>query len=319
MQNGRACLGDIIYRYITSDQFSSECLLDCLDLSSEHVALEIANRVEASIYVWRRRTHHKPMTNPNRSTAKSSWEMVKDLMVDGDKRELLAERAESLFLSLKQRFPGLTQTTLDTSKIQCNKVQILLHGLSSVCSWRCISFSSICHFDKLFLSFQDVGKSILESYSRVLESLAFNIVARIDDLLYVDDLNKQSDKHSSVPTVSVIAHKRVSIPYSVPVSSTPQKTALTTLSRSPAPLISPARGERTPFLHNKPPRRGFGVKRVLNNYLGVETKTKNSGNPTEGGLTSTIVVEAPATRTETKNMQHKKESVTHQAKLRLQH
>ena len=46
-------------------------------------------------------------------------------MVDGDKRELLAERAESLFLSLKQRFPGLTQTTLDTSKIQCNKVQIL--------------------------------------------------------------------------------------------------------------------------------------------------------------------------------------------------
>lgn len=285
-KNGRACLGDIIYRYITSDQFSSECLLDCLDLSSEHVALEIANRVEASIYVWRRRTHHKPMTNPNRSTAKSSWEMVKDLMVDGDKRELLAERAESLFLSLKQRFPGLTQTTLDTSKIQCNK---------------------------------DVGKSILESYSRVLESLAFNIVARIDDLLYVDDLNKQSDKHSSVPTVSVIAHKRVSIPYSVPVSSTPQKTALTTLSRSPAPLISPARGERTPFLHNKPPRRGFGVKRVLNTYLGVETKTKNSGNPTEGGLTSTIVVEAPATRTETKNMQHKKESVTHQAKLRLQH
>ncbi|KAL6327031.1 hypothetical protein AAG906_013509 [Vitis piasezkii] len=272
--NGRACLGDIIYRYITSDQFSSECLLDCLDLSSEHVALEIANRVEASIYVWRRRTHHKPMTNPNRSTAKSSWEM-----------ELLAERAESLFLSLKQRFPGLTQTTLDTSKIQCNKVQTLLHGY----------------------------------YSRVLESLAFNIVARIDDLLYVDDLNKQSDKHSSVPTVSVIAHKRVSIPYSVPVSSTPQKTALTTLSRSPAPLISPARGERTPFLHNKPPRRGFGVKRVLNNYLGVETKTKNSGNPTEGGLTSTIVVEAPATRTETKNMQHKKESVTHQAKLRLQH
>ncbi|RVW97530.1 Rop guanine nucleotide exchange factor 5 [Vitis vinifera] len=261
------------------------CFMQWESLSGGHY-LSIANRVEASIYVWRRRTHHKPMTNPNRSTAKSSWEMVKDLMVDGDKRELLAERAESLFLSLKQRFPGLTQTTLDTSKIQCNK---------------------------------DVGKSILESYSRVLESLAFNIVARIDDLLYVDDLNKQSDKHSSVPTVSVIAHKRVSIPYSVPVSSTPQKTALTTLSRSPAPLISPARGERTPFLHNKPPRRGFGVKRVLNNYLGVETKTKNSGNPTEGGLTSTIVVEAPATRTETKNMQHKKESVTHQAKLRLQH
>lgn len=259
-KNGRACLGDFIYRYITSDQFSAECLLDFLDLSSEHMALEVANRVEASVYVWRRRSHSKPPTNPTRSTAKSSWEMVKDLMVDGDKREFLAERAESLLLCLKQRFPDLTQTTLDTSKIQCNK---------------------------------DVGKSILESYSRVLESLAYNIVARIDDLLYVDDITKHSDKLSSVPTVSVIAHKKVSIPYSVPGISTPYKTASTTPTLSPAPLISPARGERTPFLKenipntniniiNKPSRRGFGVRRVLANYLGVESKAKICGNPADG-------------------------------------
>lgn len=234
-------------------------------------------------------------------------------MVDGDKRELFAERAESLFLSLKQRFPGLTQTTLDTSKILCNKVQSLGEALPSPTFFFSKIFILLTCF---WFPFQDVGKSILESYSRVLESLAFNIVARIDDLLYVDDLNKQSDKHSSIPTVSVIAHKRVSIPYSVPVSGTPQKT----LGRSPAPLISPARGERTPFLHHSNnnnskqlARRGFGVKRVLNNYLGVETKTKNSGNPTEGGpdsITSAIVV--------AKNMQHKKESVIHQAKLRVQ-
>lgn len=126
VQSGRACLGDIIYRYITSDQFSSECLLDCLDLSSEHVALEVANRVEASIYIWRRRAHSKPPTHPSRSTTKSSWDMVKDLMIDGDKRELLAERAESLLLCLKQRFPSLTQTNLDTSKIQSNKVKTSL-------------------------------------------------------------------------------------------------------------------------------------------------------------------------------------------------
>lgn len=56
-KKGRACLRDFIYRYITSDQFSSECLLDCLDISSEHIALEIANRVEAAFYVWRRRAH----------------------------------------------------------------------------------------------------------------------------------------------------------------------------------------------------------------------------------------------------------------------
>ncbi|CAK7325775.1 unnamed protein product [Dovyalis caffra] len=255
-KNGRACLGDLVHRYITSDQFSAECLLDCLDLSSEHVALEVANRVESAVYVWRRRAHSRPPPNPNRSTTKSSWEMVKDLMIDGDKRELLAERAESLLLSLKQRFPTLTQTTLDTSKIQFNK---------------------------------DVGKSILESYSRVLESLAFNIVARIDDLVYVDDLTKHSDKLSSVPTVSVISHKKVSIPYSLPVSGTPYKTTFSTPSFSPVPLISPARGERTPFLHNittsnnnKPQRRGFGVKRVLTNYLGVDSKPKICGNTNEG-------------------------------------
>lgn len=42
---------------------------------------------------------------------------------------------------------------------------------------------------KTFL--QDVGQSILESYSRVMESLAFNIMARIDDVLYVDDAIKR--------------------------------------------------------------------------------------------------------------------------------
>ena len=42
---------------------------------------------------------------------------------------------------------------------------------------------------KFFL--QDVGQSILESYSRVMESLAFNILARIDDVIYVDDATKR--------------------------------------------------------------------------------------------------------------------------------
>ncbi|PIN18722.1 hypothetical protein CDL12_08602 [Handroanthus impetiginosus] len=242
-KNGRACLGDIIYRYITSEHFSAECLLDCLDLSSEHAALEIANRVEAAIYVWRRRQQPRPTPHPNHSATRSSWEIVRDLMVHGDKRELLAERAETLLLSLKQRFPGLTQTTLDATKIQCNK---------------------------------DMGKSILESYSRVLESLAFNIVARIEDLLYVDDINKQSDKISSVATLSSLSHKKVP----VPVSGTPYRTASTTPNFSPAPLTSPARGDRTPFLStncNKPPRRGFGVKRVLSNYLAGDAKVKNCG------------------------------------------
>ncbi|XP_072996957.1 rop guanine nucleotide exchange factor 7-like [Typha latifolia] len=254
-KNGRASLGDVIHRYITSDQFSPECLLDCLDLSSEHQALEIANRVEASIYVWRRRAASKPMKKKNvsrGSSTKSSWGMVRDMIVDADKREMLADRAEGLLLCLKQRFPALTQTTLDMSKIQFNK---------------------------------DVGKSILESYSRVLESLASNIVARIDDLISVDDLSKNSDLFSSAATVGAItSHSKVPvpIPHSVPASGTPFATAYATPSFSPAPLISPAREERTMLINNKPRNRGFGVKKVLTDYLSTaEVKEKNSSSNTE--------------------------------------
>ncbi|GMH15378.1 hypothetical protein Nepgr_017219 [Nepenthes gracilis] len=289
-KNGRSCLGDMIYRYITSDRFSPECLLDCLDLSSEHVALEIANHVEAAMYVWRRRLYAKPITNPNRSTTKSSWEMVRDLMVDGDKRELLAERAEKLLLCLRQRCPGLTQTTLDTTKIQCNK---------------------------------DVGKSVLESYSRVLESLAYNIVARIDDVLYVDDLTKCSGKLSSVPTVSVITHKKVSLPYSAHISSTPYKTACATPSFSPAPpIVTPARGERTPFLScDKPPRRGLGVRRVLTNYLANEARMKNcGGNQTAGpgsgsGSISKSNVASPSSQRDTENIDPQRVSTAQKQKV----
>ncbi|XXG75342.1 hypothetical protein AAC387_Pa07g3868 [Persea americana] len=240
---GRASLGDVIHRYITSDQFNPECLLDCLDLSSEHQALEFANRVEASIYIWRRRTYTKPINNVYRFNSKSSWEMVKDFVIDSDKRDLLADRAEGLLLCLKQRFPGLPQTALDTSKIQFNK---------------------------------DVGKSILEAYSRVLESIAFNIVARIDDLLYTDNLAKHSDQFSPIP--KVVPQKQLPLPYSVPVSSTPYKTASATPSFSPAPLVSPAIGERLPLINGKSYNRGFSVKKVLTDYLGVEVKGKNISN-----------------------------------------
>lgn len=111
-------------------------------------------------------------------------------------------------------------------------------------------------------------------------------MARIDDVLYVDDLTKHSDKFSRHSKLSVINHKKVSLPYSVPVSSTtPNKTASTTPSFSLVPLISPAKGERTPFLPNnnnqKPPRRGSGVKRVLTSYLGFDTKAKVCGSENE--------------------------------------
>ncbi|KAI4350239.1 hypothetical protein L6164_004712 [Bauhinia variegata] len=163
-KNGKVCLGDIIYRYITADQFSPECLLDCLDLSSEHHTLDIANRIEAAVHVWRQKDQKKHEKSVK--GRRSSWGgKVKGLVADNEKNHFLAQRAETLLQSLKQRFPGLPQTALDMAKIQYNK---------------------------------DVGQSILESYSRVMESLAFNIMARIDDILYVDDATKQCATGDSV-------------------------------------------------------------------------------------------------------------------------
>lgn len=148
-KSGKACLGDIIYRYITAEQFTPECLLDCLDLSSEHNTLEVVNRIEASIHVWKKKGQIKH--TKHLKAKHSSWRgKVKLLAADGNKNHLLGQRAETLLRTLRLRFPGLPQTALDMSKIQYNK---------------------------------DVGQSILESYSRVMESLAFNIVARIDDVL----------------------------------------------------------------------------------------------------------------------------------------
>ncbi|WOL02036.1 rop guanine nucleotide exchange factor 7-like [Canna indica] len=237
-KNVRASMGELMYRYITSEQFSPECLFDCLDLSSEHQALEIANRIEASVYAWRRR----PVSNRNGTSTKLSWAIVKDMVIDADKRELFADRAESILLCLKQRFPGLTQTNLDICKIQFNK---------------------------------DIGKSILESYSRVLESLAFNIVARIDELLYVDDLNKNSGQLLD-SRISVIAHKKVSFPHLVPTSDTGFVTGFSKPSFSPSSVISPIREERSVFLDSKSHSRGLGMKKILTNYLSVQVKGKSS-------------------------------------------
>ncbi|KAF6175111.1 hypothetical protein GIB67_022792 [Kingdonia uniflora] len=155
-KSGRTILGDSIYRSITTpDKFSPDYLLDSLNITSEHEALEIADRVEASMHTWRR----KACT----SYSKSSWNKVKDFMADidkSDKNYVLASRAESLLLSLKQRYPELSQTSLDTTKIQCNR---------------------------------DVGQAVLESYSRVLEGLAYNVVAWIEDVFYVDNSTKHQN------------------------------------------------------------------------------------------------------------------------------
>lgn len=121
MQNGKECLGDIIYRYITAEQFSPECLLDYLDLSSEHHTLEIVNRVEAAVHVWKLKDQRKQAGLVK--AKRPSWGgKVKGLVPDSEKNHFLAQRAEMLLQSLRLRFPGLPQTALDMNKIQYNKV-----------------------------------------------------------------------------------------------------------------------------------------------------------------------------------------------------
>ena len=82
-----------------------------MDLSSEHKILDLKNRIEASVVIWKRKMNAKD--------GKSSWGSAVSL----EKRELFEDRAETILLIIKQRFPGLPQSALDISKIQYNQVR----------------------------------------------------------------------------------------------------------------------------------------------------------------------------------------------------
>ncbi|XP_059653916.1 rop guanine nucleotide exchange factor 1 [Cornus florida] len=254
-KNGKSCLGDIIYRYITADQFSPECLLDCLDLSSEHHTLEVVNRIEAALHVWKQKDRKK---HTNHLKCKhSSWGgKVKGLVVDGGKNHFLAQRAETLLQSLKVRFPGLPQTALDMSKIQYNK---------------------------------DVGQSILESYSRVMESLAFNIIARIDDVLYVDDATKRSDGAKSMSFFSKggldglpIQKPMSPSPFSVRHTPYTSPFATPTFCSSPPLAGSPS---RTPSPLNKNSLNQKTEKPISADLEKLWTQARNISNGKVYGVT----------------------------------
>ncbi|KAJ0989255.1 hypothetical protein J5N97_007611 [Dioscorea zingiberensis] len=144
-KNGRSSLGEATYKSITADVFDPEQFFSSIDLTTEHKVLDLKNRIEASILIWKRKMN---------KDVKSSWGSIVSL----EKREQFEERAETILILLKQRFPGIPQSALDISKIQHNK---------------------------------DVGHAILESYSRVLESLAFTVMSRIEDVLYADSLAQE--------------------------------------------------------------------------------------------------------------------------------
>jgi len=74
-----------------ADNFLLEFLLDMLNISSEHDLLAMANRVETAMYVWRRKV--------SGSSNKLPWNKIKELMADGDDKEvMLANKVVDLLL-----------------------------------------------------------------------------------------------------------------------------------------------------------------------------------------------------------------------------
>lgn len=147
-----------------------------MDLSSEHKVLDLKNRIEASIVIWKRKMNNKD--------SKSSWGSA----VSIEKREIFEDRAETILLLIKQKFPGLPQSSLEISKIQYNLVK------KNLFLWLYIFiFMVLIDYILLLLKYaQDVGQSILESYSRVIESLAYTVLSRIDDVLNADALARNA-------------------------------------------------------------------------------------------------------------------------------
>ncbi|PKA64734.1 Rho guanine nucleotide exchange factor 8 [Apostasia shenzhenica] len=141
-KNGRASLGDSLYRSISAEHFNPEQILASFDLSTDHNVLDLKNRIEASVVIWKRKMNNKES---------KSWSSGVSL----EKREQFEERAWTVLHILKHRFHGIPQSDLETSKIQFNR---------------------------------DVGQSVLESYSRIIESLAYTVISRIEDVLHADHL-----------------------------------------------------------------------------------------------------------------------------------
>lgn len=109
-----------------------------------------------------------------------------------------------------------------------------------------------------FISYvQDVGQSILESYSRVMESLAFNIMARIDDVLYVDD---SANRCSAAESMSIFSRGNL-------VGHPIQKRMLPSpFSIQHTPYASPF---ATPTFCSSPPIHSNGLKGVPSHKLEI--------------------------------------------------
>ncbi|KAG2279135.1 hypothetical protein Bca52824_061690 [Brassica carinata] len=123
-KNGKTILGDFLYKILTDEHFDPDYFLSFLDLSTEHKVLDLKNRIEASMVIWKRKMNQKE------KDGRSQWGSSVSL----EKRELLEVRAETVLVMLKHQYPGIPQSSLEVSKIKNNKDigQAILESYSRV-------------------------------------------------------------------------------------------------------------------------------------------------------------------------------------------
>ena len=99
-----------------------------MDPNQEHNIVDLMNSVEAALHIWKR----KVRTIKQARTESKDGQLNKVLrgtfskegLIGLEKRQMLMERAESLLLLMRLKFPGMPQSILDVSKIQYCKVSI---------------------------------------------------------------------------------------------------------------------------------------------------------------------------------------------------
>ncbi|KAI4312936.1 hypothetical protein MLD38_037721 [Melastoma candidum] len=156
-KSGKASLGEDLHRALNLEPGSVDHIFKLLDLRTDHSILDCVNKLELAVFAWKRRIHEQ---EDGKLPSRTSWSFIKDPIHELEKTEALLDRAETLMRFLKANYPNLPHAFLEASKVQYGK---------------------------------DVGHAILEGYSRVLGNLAFNILARIQDVLQKDAaINKDS-------------------------------------------------------------------------------------------------------------------------------
>ena len=118
-----------MYKLITDEYFDPAELIASVDLSNEYSIVDLKNRIEASVVIWQKKM-----------TQKDSGKLWGGHGVSHEKRGRFEGRAENVLLLLKHRFPGISQSALDISKIQYNRVL-----LATICNFHCVAGIATVH------------------------------------------------------------------------------------------------------------------------------------------------------------------------------